>query len=184
MVCGLTGSGKSILARELGERLDVPVISSDAVRKTLANKPGKHIVAYEAGIYSPAMTREVYGQLARAAEKSVKEGVGAIVDATFIEKSNRERIARIAAKYALPLFVIQCHASEGITKTRLAQRAAEGKDLSDGRWEIYVKQKAAWQPMDEVAEANRLALDTEPPVGVLALSCEQFLRAGLDRARH
>jgi hypothetical protein len=184
MVCGLTGSGKSTLARELGERLDLPVISSDAVRKALANKPGKNIVAYQAEIYSAAMTKKVYGQLARAAEKSIKEGVGAILDATFIEKANRERIVRIAAKYAVPLFVVQCRASEETTEMRLAHRAAEGKDLSDGRWEIYVKQKAAGEPMDELAEANRLLLDTERPVGVLAMSCERFLRAGLERGRH
>jgi aminoglycoside phosphotransferase family enzyme/adenylate kinase family enzyme len=179
MVCGLTGSGKSTLARELGERLDMPVISSDAVRKALADKPGKHIVAYQTGIYSPAMTTTVYRQLARAAEQSIEEGSGAILDATFIERAKREKIARIAAKYNVPLFVVQCRASDETTETRLAQRAAEGKDLSDGRWEIYLKQKSACEPMDELAETNRLVLDTEQPINVLAMDCEKFFHARL-----
>jgi predicted kinase len=179
MVCGLTGSGKSTLARELGERLDMPVFSSDAARKALVAKPGKHIVAYQTGIYSPAMTKTVYRQLARAAEESIKEGSGAVLDATFIEKAKREKIARITAKYNVPRFVVQCRASDETTEKRLAQRAAEGKDLSDGRWEIYLKQKSACEPMDKLAETNRLVLDTEQPIDVLAMNCEKFFRARL-----
>jgi len=179
MVCGLTGSGKSTLAQELGERLDMPVFSSDAVRKALADKPGKHLAAYETGRYSPAMTKTVYRQLARAAEESIKERSGAILDATFIEKAKREKIARIAARYHVPLFIVQCRASDETTEKRLAQRAAEGRDLSDGRWDIYVKQKSACEPMDALAETNRLVLDTEQPIGVLAMNCEKFLRARL-----
>lgn len=179
MVCGLTGSGKSTLARELGGRLDMPVFSSDAVRKALADKPEKHVVAYATGMYSPAITSAVYRQLAREAEKGIKEGAGAILDATFIEKANRERIARVAAKYNVPLFVVHCRASDAATAKRLAQRAAEGRDLSDGRWEIYVEQKANREPIGEISSDQTLELDTERPAGVLAVECEKFLRARL-----
>jgi hypothetical protein len=125
------------------------------------------------------MTTTVYRQLARAAEQSIEEGSGAILDATFIERAKREKIARIAAKYNVPLFVVQCRASDETTETRLAQRAAEGKDLSDGRWEIYLKQKSACEPMDELAETNRLVLDTEQPIKVLVMDCEKFFHARL-----
>jgi uncharacterized protein len=183
MVCGLTGSGKSTLASELGERLGMPVISSDAVRKALANKPGRNNAAYAAGIYSPTMTKKVYGEMARKAEKAIKEGAGAILDATYIEKANRERVARIAAYYHVPFAVIHCHASDEATKKRLAQRVAEGKDLSDGRWEVYVRQKADQEPIEELSENNPLELNTEQPVAVLAMASEKFLRAGLEAGR-
>jgi predicted kinase len=68
-------------------------------------------------------------------------------------------------------------------KKRLAQRAAEEKDSSDGRREIYVRQKAAYEPAEEFAEADRLVMDTERPVDVLATSCKRFLRARLARSR-
>ena len=183
MVRGLTGSGKSTLARELGERLDLPVFSSDAVRRALAEDAGRHLVAYETGLYTPGTTEKVYRRLARAAEKSIREGSGAVLDATFIEKSKREKIARLAAKHNAPLCVIECRASDETTEKRFAQRVAEGKDLSDGRWEVYVRQKAAYEPAEEFAEADRLVMDTERPVDVLATSCERFLRARLRVAR-
>jgi aminoglycoside phosphotransferase family enzyme/predicted kinase len=179
MVCGLTGSGKSTLARELGERLDMPVFSSDAVRKAMAEGPGNHRDPYETGLYTPAVTERVYRRLTREAEKSIREGSGAILDATFIERSKREKIVRAAAKTKTPLFVIECRAVDETTEKRLAQRAAEGKGLSDGRWEIYIKQKAAYKPMEEFPEANRLVLDTARPLDLLAMNCEKFLRAAL-----
>ena len=183
MVCGLTGSGKSTLARELGDRLGLPVISSDAVRKAITQTPGPQAVSFEAGIYSPSVTERVYGELARGAETAIRDGGGAILDATFIDKDNRARVARIAARHHRPLVVIRCRASEDLTKRRLVQRAAEGKDLSDGRWEVYIRQKAASGLMEEIPGAPSLDLDTGAPLADLVFSCEQFTREILEARR-
>lgn len=182
MVCGLTGSGKSTLARELGERLGMPVISSDAIRKAIAGVSGSHKVPFAEGIYTPAMTEKTYGRMAHEAEKHIESGTGAILDATFGERANRERIIRLAKKHGVPLVVIHCRASEETVQKRLAQRAAEGRDLSDGRWEIYVEQRAAFQPIEEVSPEDYFELDTAPPVASLARECEKFLRSRLEQA--
>jgi hypothetical protein len=179
IVCGLTGSGKSTLARELGERLAVPVINSDSVRKGMAGEAGKHIVPFGTDIYSEAMTEKAYAGITREAEKQVLAGNGAILDATFIRRAHREEVLRLAAKYAVPLGVIRCFASDETAKKRLAQRVEEGKDISDGRWEIYEKQKEAYEPMDEMPAAACLDLDTGTGVDQLARASEKFLRRRL-----
>jgi aminoglycoside phosphotransferase family enzyme/predicted kinase len=176
VVCGLTGSGKSTLARELGQRLDMPVINSDVVRKAMAGKAGENIVPFGMGIYSEAMTEKTYAGMIHEAEKQILAGNGAILDATFIRGAHREEVLRLAAKYAVPLAVIHCFASDETTKKRLLQRAAEGKDISDGRWEIYEKQRAADEPMEETPPASRLELDTGKSVEELARASEKFLR--------
>ena len=181
MVCGLTGSGKSTLARELGERLGMPVINSDAVRRSLAKKSGRQTVAFNTGIYNPAMTEKTYAEMAREAEKQILNGMGAILDATFRHKNQREKIIRMAQKHQVPLFLIHCFAAEETTKRRLIERAVEGKDVSDGRWEIYREQVVTEELIDELPSAARLELNTDAPVDELARASEQFLRARPNR---
>jgi len=183
MVYGLTGSGKSTLARELGERLGLPVINSDSVRKAMAAKSGRQTVAFNQGIYSLTMTERTYAKMAREAEKQILNGTGAILDATFGQRSSREKILRLAEKHKVPLFLIGCSASEETTKRRLVERAAERKGVSDGGWEMYAEQKAGHEPVNEMPLAARLQLNTELPLEQLARASERFLRSQIDRAR-
>jgi uncharacterized protein len=185
IVSGLTGSGKSTLARELGERLGMPVINSDVVRKAIAEKSGWQNVAFNTGIYNPRMTEKTYGKMAQEAGKKIRSGCGVILDATFGRKAYREKIIRLADKHRVLFFVIHCVASEESTKNRLVQRAFEGKDMSDGRWEIYVEQAAAYQPLDEIPSASCLELNTESSLEQLARSSEKFLRSRFEhKPRH
>ena len=183
MISGLTGSGKSSLARELGARLGMPVINSDAVRKAIAGSPGRQIVPLDQGIYSLKMTEKTYAKMIQEAEKRILEGEGAILDATFAQRAHREKIVRLAEKHRVPLVVIHCVASDETTKRRLAEREAEGKDVSDGRWEIYLKQKTAFEPMSELPLVNCLKLNTQAPLDELARTSEKFLRAQVGQAR-
>ena len=129
------------------------------------------------------MTEITYTKIAREAEKQILKGEGAILDATFGQKAHRENIIRLAEKHAVPLVLIHCVASDETTKKRLAQREAEGKDVSDGRWEIYSKQKAAYEPINELPLANCLELNTELSREQLARASEKFLRVQVGQAR-
>ena len=181
IVCGLTGSGKSTLARELGDRLGIAVINSDAIRKAIARKSSRQAVPLNQGIYSATMTEKTYTKLAREAENQILSGTGAILDATFGQKSHREKIIRVANKHQVPLLLIHCTAADELTKRRLDQRALEGKDLSDGRWEIFLAQRAAVEPIKEIPSASCLTLNTDAPVEQLVRESERFLRSRLEQ---
>jgi aminoglycoside phosphotransferase family enzyme/predicted kinase len=180
IVCGLTGSGKSTLARVLENRIGLPVINSDVVRKKLAGDSGRHVVAFEQGIYSQRMTDRTYAEMARLAENEITAGNGAILDATFGRRADRERILRLAEKHSVPFAVIHCVASDETTRGRLAERAKEGKDVSDGRWEIYEQQKETYEPIEDIPAASRLDLDTDAELEHLAQASERFLRSRLE----
>ena len=179
LICGFSGSGKSTLARALGERLGLAVINSDVERKLIAGKMGRHAVALNQGIYSPAMTDKTYARMARQAEKQILLGRGAILDATFGRKRQGEKIVRLAAKHKVPLLVIHCSTSEATTERRLRLRSAQGMDVSDGRWEIYLAQKATYEPMGEFTPESVLELETDAPLEHLVRDCEAFLRSRL-----
>jgi uncharacterized protein len=180
MISGLTGSGKSTLAHELGERLGMPVINSDVIRKEIAGSPGRQVVPLNRGIYSSKMTEKTYAKMAREAEKQILEGEGAILDATFAQRAHRERIVRLAEKHRVPLVLIYCVASDEATEKRLAQREAEGKDVSDGRWEIFLTQQAAYEPVEEISSERFLKLSTDASVEQLVRESERFLRSRLE----
>jgi uncharacterized protein len=183
MISGLTGSGKSTLARELGERLGMPVINSDVIRKAMVGSPGRQVVPLNQAIYSSKMTEKTYAKMAQEAEKQIHRADGAILDATFGQRAFRERIVRLAENHRVPLVMIHCVASDEMTKRRLDQREAEGKNVSDGRWEIYSKQKAAFEPIRELSLVNCLKLNTEAPLDELVRASEKFLRARVGQAR-
>ena len=65
VVCGPAASGKSVLAGELSRRSQMPVVSSDAVRKRLAHLAPSQPARQEH--YSAGFTRATYEQLTRDA---------------------------------------------------------------------------------------------------------------------
>jgi len=176
ILCGWTGSGKSTLARELGQRTGLQVINSDVVRKSMAKSSGRQAVPLNQGIYSPSMNERTYAKIARMAEKELEAGKGVILDATYAQRVNREKIVHLAEKHRVPLALIHCFAPDETIRQRLVQREADGRDVSDGRWEIYLAQKAACEPISEIPSEACLELNTEPPVEQLARLCERFLR--------
>ena len=177
ILCGLTGSGKSTLAGELGRRLGLRVVNSDIVRKRMANTSAHKIVPLNQGIYAPAITERTYARMAHEAEKEILAGNGVILDATYGQRANREKLVRLAERHGVPWSLIHCFASDGIIHQRLTQRAAQGTDISDGRWEIYFEQKRLYEPISEISSEACLELNTEASLDQLLRSCEKFLRS-------
>lgn len=175
IVCGLTGSGKSTLSRLLTDRIGLAVINSDGLRKRLAGFTDRPPALFNEGLYSAAMTGKTYGAMARQAERQIAKGSGAILDATFMLRAQREKFIRLAEKYGVPLLVVHCSAGERAIEERLRQRAARGTDISDGRWEIYVEQKSTAEPVEEIASSQYLELNTDSAPEKLASLCEEFL---------
>jgi hypothetical protein len=177
ILCGLTGSGKSTLAGELGRRLGLRVVNSDIVRKRMVNTSAHKIVPLNQGIYAPTITERTYARMAHEAEKEILAGNGVILDATYGQRATREKVVRLAERHGVAWSLIHCFASDGIIHQRLTQRAAQGTDISDGRWEIYFEQKRLYEPISEISSEACLELNTEASLDQLVRSCEKFLRS-------
>jgi uncharacterized protein len=183
LVCGLSGSGKSTFARAMGERLNMAVINSDVVRKQLAGKPGRQGGPLLEGIYSPAMSEKTYTAMARRAKEKILNDEGAIIDATFAKRAYREKFAALAARYKIPLIAVRCWASDATTKERLALRTSQGADVSDAGWEVYVAQKAGYEPLHDLPSSSLIELATEAPPEQWIEAGESLLRARLVSGR-
>ena len=90
-VGGLSGTGKSVLARALAPApAPAPgavVLRSDVERKTLFGKDEHDRLPAEA--YAPAVTARVYATIADKARRALAAGHSAIVDAVFAQPAER-----------------------------------------------------------------------------------------------
>ncbi|MEN3046456.1 MAG: AAA family ATPase [Candidatus Hydrothermales bacterium] len=138
-VCGFTGVGKSFVANLLKEKLDCVILRSDVIRKELAGIDlSTHVYDdFEKGIYSKEMTERVYTELFERAKLALKNSKNVILDATFLDKEKRDRLRALAKALDVKLFILWIEAPSLLIKKRLEKRKS---DVSDGRWEIYLKQ--------------------------------------------
>jgi uncharacterized protein len=161
IVTGLIGTGKTTLAELAGRSLGYQVLSSDVIRKQLANVPLKerHFDTFAGGIYSPESTQKTYAELLRAARAAIESGQSVILDASFKKKTDRLAALNLAGETGAGFLAIECTADENTIKKRLEDRVREGA-VSDGRWEIFEDIKKDFDPVVELAEKNHLVLDT------------------------
>lgn len=123
LVGGAPGSGKSTLARGISEELSAPVLSSDEVRKRLADLPVAPLEqppALREGIYSQSHTETVYEQLCEDATKHLVRGESVILDATWGLEHLRERARYAARDAASPVIEIECTAPSDLLAERVA----------------------------------------------------------------
>jgi len=166
VVRGLSGTGKSTVAALLAEEASFVRLSSDAVRKELAGiAPSEHRhEGWARGIYSEEFTEKTYSELIRRAGEAIKEGRSVVLDATFSKKRFIEAARLASARAGAEFHLIECSASDATVKKHFIDRCLkEGtltETVSDADWDIYLKQKSAFEPVDEPL----LPLSSEVPV--------------------
>ncbi|RNC65284.1 MAG: kinase [Desulfuromonadales bacterium] len=161
ITCGPTGSGKSFLARELALELGVAMASSDVVRKELAGlePTDRRAEAFGEGIYAEEATARTYGALLDRAEAALSAGQSIIIDATFRRRSDRRPFTVLAKSQGVPLVIIHATCPEETVRERLDARMNDSREPSDGRWEIYLRQRDEFEPPGE-REGAVITVDT------------------------
>jgi hypothetical protein len=141
---GLSGTGKSVLARALaGLIAPLPgavLLRSDVARKQHFNVKETDRLPAEA--YRPGVTAEIYRGLAERAGRILAQGHSVIVDAVFARPDERDAIAAVAAEKKVRfdgLFLVADLA------TRIARVSHRVADASDATPEI-AQQQEDYQP--------------------------------------
>jgi predicted kinase len=157
LVGGLPGTGKSTLARGIGEVSGAVVLRSDVVRKELAGLAPEQPAGadYEHGIYTPAATASVYQELVRRAEDALRRGETVVLDASWTDEAVRADARRVADETSSDVIELRCVAPVEVTAARMAARAAAGGDASDADAAIAAAMAATADPWP-----TSVALDT------------------------
>lgn len=162
LTTGLMGTGKSVLARNLAPLLGAEVIRTDVIRKELLDiRPSdRHEEPFGQGIYSEEMTKVTYARALETARGELARGRTVIIDGSYKDRDERLKALAAAEKAGVDFFLIECVAPEGTVKERLDARQAAGTDPSDGRWEIFLAQKADFAPVTEIPAKKHIVMDT------------------------
>ncbi|MDC8756680.1 AAA family ATPase [Janthinobacterium fluminis] len=160
---GVSGSGKSTVAGALVELLGAVQVRADVERKRMQGlAPFGPAAAGEAaaGLYGPAATQASYARLRLLAAAIVRAGMPALVDATFLQRQQRQLFRTLADALGVPFFIIDLRAGEATLRARVAARARAGGDPSDADAAVLAHQLAHREPLSGDERALALSLDT------------------------
>jgi hypothetical protein len=150
VVFGLMGTGKTTLARALGETLGWPVVHSDAVRKTLAGLTPTTPTpsAFGQGIYDADFSRRTYEEMLNQAQAHLAAGQNVILDGSYKRASERDLVQQLAQEQGAAAIFLYCACPQEVVLQRLDIRAQDPQSISDGREEILEAQARDFDPVD------------------------------------
>jgi aminoglycoside phosphotransferase family enzyme/predicted kinase len=165
VISGLSGSGKTSIAAALARELGLELLSSDRIRKELAGIPLRQHChdQYGSGLYSKTASEATYLALLHRADQALAAGNGVIIDATCQKRAVREELRELATRHGVQQYLFVAHAPEEVIRMRLTERERQGTDISDGRWEIYLRQREEFEPI-VAGEEGAVALESSAPL--------------------
>jgi predicted kinase len=155
LMCGLSGSGKSTVARALAKRTGAVHIRSDAVRKHLAGVPLEERGGAE--LYTPEMTRRTYERLVALGGILAADGYIVILDAKFDHFAERTAAMNAARQRGLSMCVLHCVAPHDVLRQRLEARAG---DVADATADLLDQQESQWEDFTDGERRFVTTLDT------------------------
>jgi hypothetical protein len=159
---GLSGSGKTTVTQALLETADVIRVRSDAERKRLFDLPAQTRTGagVGAGIYAADASTRTYARLAELAQTVLQAGWPVVVDATFIQRGQRDRFRELAQHLGVAFFILHCEAEADEQRRRILARESAGSDASEAGLDVLQHQLAAQEPLTGVELAVTMNIDT------------------------
>ncbi|UPJ53321.1 AAA family ATPase [Bradyrhizobium sp. 200] len=137
---GLSGTGKSVLARGLAGLIEPPpgavIVRSDVIRKHLFG--ASETTGLPESAYRPDIAKRVYDLLSSTAQRVLAQGCSVVLDAAYLQEAERTEIARLAATHGARFVGLFLTADLATRLARIEQRKG---DVSDATREVALKQE-------------------------------------------
>jgi len=165
-VGGLSGTGKSVLARKIAPLIPPPpgavILRSDALRKQLFGVGETEKLP--ANAYEPEVTVRIYEALVDRATQILSQGHSVVVDAVYAKEEERNAIREAAGRRGVRFAGFFLVADLAIRQQRIAGR---GADASDATTEI-----AATQESYRIGTVDWTVVDATGTPDMLVKRCE------------
>jgi predicted kinase len=162
VTCGLSGSGKTWLARRLAPELDALHVRSDLERKRLAGLAPleESQSAIDGGLYTREFNARTYERLRECTEAALAAGESIVVDAACLRREERAAFLELASRCSAPAAIVHCTAPEPVLRERVAARLAARDDASEAGLEVLAQQREWWEPFDTGEMPHVVTVDT------------------------
>ena len=162
---GLSGSGKTFAAQRVSDVTGCIHLRSDLERKRLfglkalqssRSGVGNGIYTVEAGV-------KTYEALFELARQVVTGGRAALIDAAFLNRSQRDAARNLALELGCPLQILDLSVPEAVLFSRVRERSAAGTDASEADVAVLTQQLESFQPLAKDELMDVLSLDADRP---------------------
>jgi predicted kinase len=168
---GLSGSGKTHITDGLVGPLGALRARSDVERKRLHGlgataRSGSPIGE---GIYAAAATHGTYAALGSIADRLLRNGQTALIDATFLRRRERLEFRQIAAANGARFAILECRAAPRELRRRVVARGRAGRDASEADLAVLEEQLRTHEPLDRAERRAAVTVDTDRPIRFAAV---------------
>ncbi len=170
---GLSGSGKSTVARAMCETMGAIQLRSDVERKRLFGMTADQSSASTVGggIYTREATAKTYATLLTQSGVILDAGYTVIVDATFLEREQRDAFRQLAERLHVAFNILDIQAPHSVLRERIEQRHQRGSDASEADLAVLEAQLKKYRGVDRDEQPCTLIIDSGS-----ALDVEQLHR--------
>lgn len=155
MMSGLSGSGKTTVAKEIARKIGAIHLRSDAVRKHLAgigvNQKG------DDRLYTPQMNEKTYERLRELGMMLARQGFPVILDAKYDRQEWREKVLKQATETKIPVQILHCDAPMEVLRDRVSGRTG---DISDATPDLLAQQQAKAEGFTAAERTYVVEIDT------------------------
>ena len=160
---GVSGSGKTTVARQISAKTGAIQVRSDVERKRIAGLlPNEKSIDTPAdSIYTKAFSEKTFRRLETLSKTVLAADYPVIVDATFLSRKSRAPFEALAAACGLPCHILNTVANEASLRERLEKREKEGSDASEAGVKVMLAQSKNLEGFSESERERVITISSE-----------------------
>ena len=159
---GVSGTGKTTVAREVARQLDAVILRTDVERKRLFGlSPLASSTSIDEDIYSPDATDRTYSIIKLSAAQLTDANIPVVIDGASLKQKERAMFLALADEAGVPAIIVKCMAAREILKIRITKRQSDSADASEARFELIDQQLEWEEPLTSEEKKKTIVLHTD-----------------------
>jgi len=169
---GVSGSGKTMISRDIAQRVKCLHLRSDIERKRIAGLRPLERSERKIFLYSEEISRQTYQRLLELSEMFLAEGITVIVDATFLKTCNRKQFLQLTKGKNIPCRILRFSAPAKLLVERVQKRYLTGNDASEANAMVLASQLEILEELTSEEEGICIDINTEKPIDGTVISAK------------